>query len=292
MLESIVGHFLTYCNTCNFGARSLAVFSSVLTRLDEFVSGLGITSVREIRYPHLLAFVSSGSKSVHLKKQRVWALHQFYHFLTLTKLVRKNIAGSIPYPKIDKKEPPFLTVTELRAVLRYFLGQEDSKLGSRNILIVLLLVFLGLRVSGIVHLDVRDIDLNENLIFVRGKGDRTRVLPLPRVLSLFLDRYICGRDSGPLFVSGRNRRISPRMIQHIIADASRALGMNIHSHCFRHTAATHLNRVSGIEVTQHVLGHRRMENTRRYVHLNPDMYAEYMRRHSYMTFTGKEESGD
>jgi site-specific recombinase XerD len=292
MLESIVGHFLTYCNTCNFGVRSLKVFSSILSRFNEFVSDLGITSVPDIQYHHLVEFVSSGSLSVHLKKQRVWALHQFYHFLTLKNLMQKNIASSIPYPKIDKKEPLFLTISELRAVLRYFLNQKDSKHSSRNILIVLLLVFLGLRVSGIVHLDVRDIDLKEKLIVIREKGDRTRVLPLPGALCIFLDRYIGDRDSGALFVSNRNRRMSGRMIQHIIADASRDLGMNIHSHSFRHTAATHLNRLSGVEVTQHVLGHRRMENTRRYVHLNPDIYAEYMRRHSYMTFASGEVSGD
>jgi integrase/recombinase XerC len=292
MLESIVGRFLTYCNTCNFGARSVTVFSSVLTRFNEFISCLGITSVQDIGYPHLLAFVAGGHASVHLKKQRVWTLHQFYHFLTLEKLVQKNIASPIPYPRIDKKEPAFLTVSELRAVIRYFLGQGESKNGSRNILMVLLLVFLGLRASEIVHLDARDIDLEENLIVVRGKGGRTRVLPVPGALRLLLVRFIGGRDSGPLFLSSRNRRISGRMIQHVMADASRELGMNIHSHGFRHTAATHLNRAAGIEVTRQVLGHMRMENTRRYVHLNPDTYAGYMGRHSYMMFGDGEESHD
>jgi hypothetical protein len=55
------------------------------------------------------------------------------------------------------------------------------------------------------------------------------------------------------------------MVQHIISGAFRDLGMHIHSHLFRHTVATHLNRIAGIEVTQHALGHKRMENTKRYI---------------------------
>jgi integrase/recombinase XerC len=58
--------------------------------------------------------------------------------------------------------------------------------------------------------------------------------------------------------------------------------MRIYSRIFRHTAATELNKIAGLDVTKHVLGHRRRESTKRYVHLNPDVYAEYMRRHPFM----------
>lgn len=292
MLLQTISDFMIYCNVCNFGVRSLKVFSSILSKFNEFITGLTITTSKGISYTHLLGFITSEGASIHLKKQRVWTLRQFFHFLKLIKLVHKNIAASLPYPKIDKKEPAFFTVTELKTIMRYFLDREEPLHKSRNILIVLFLVFLGLRISGIVNLDVQDINLNENLVVIREKGDRTRLLPLPQALCLFLNQYLMSidRDVGPLFVSGRNRRISLRMVQHIISNASRDLGMHIHSHLFRHTAATHLNQIAGIEVTQLALGHRRMENTRRYIHLNPDMYAEYMRRHAYMTFAGREDA--
>jgi integrase/recombinase XerC len=292
MLLKTIKDFLIYCNTCDFGVRSLKVFASILPGFNEFITNLDITSIKDISYTHLLEFVTSGNSSVHLKKQRVWALHQFFHFLKLNKLVASNIALKLPYPKIDKKEPDFFTVTELKTILRYFLDQEDSPHKSRNTLIVLFLVFLGLRISSAVALDVSDINLNESLVLIREKGDRTRMLPMPQALCSFLCRYLptIDRDVGPLFASGRNRRISLRMVQHIISRASQYLGMHIHSHLFRHTAATHLNQVAGFEVTQQTLGHRRMENTKQYIHLNPDMYAEYMRRHASMTFFDKEFS--
>jgi len=72
------------------------------------------------------------------------------------------------------------------------------------------------------------------------------------------------------------------MVQHVFSKASHYLGIHIYSHIFRHTAATQLNQVAGLEVTKQILGHRRLDSTKQYVHLNPDVFAEYMRRHPYM----------
>ncbi|CCK78375.1 tyrosine-type recombinase/integrase [Desulfobacula toluolica] len=60
---------------------------------------------------------------------------------------------------------------------------------------------------------------------------------------------------------------------------------HLHAHLFRHTAATHLNKVSDPEITRHVLGHVRSSSTRKYTHLNPDQYATYMQIHPYMEVT-------
>ena len=53
----------------------------------------------------------------------------------------------------------------------------------------------------------------------------------------------------------------------------------LHAHLFRHTAATYLNKVAGQDVTQQVLGHASRSNTQQYTHLNPDVYAVYMKKH-------------
>jgi hypothetical protein len=68
--------------------------------------------------------------------------------------------------------------------------------------------------------------------------------------------------------------------------------MHIYSRIFRHTAATQLNQVAGLEVTKYYLGHRRRESTKRYVHLNPDIYGEYMKRHPFMKFNLKENNNE
>lgn len=290
MLHTTISDFLVYCKTYNFGTRSLKVFSTILNKFSLFLNTLHITSIEEISYTHLLSFAIEGNPSVHTKKQRVWTLHQFFHFLKLKKIFKTNIALKLPYPKIDNKEPDFLSVRELKTIINYFISLAVSDIGMRNLIIALFLIFLGLRISALININIRDINLKNSTIVVREKGNRIRMVPLPQVLCFFLHPYIkkLDADLGPLFFSTRNKRISNRMIQHIFSNASQALGIRIYSHIFRHTAATQLNQVAGLEVTKQALGHRRLESTKRYVHLNPDIYVEYMRRHPYMKFNKAE----
>jgi integrase/recombinase XerC len=92
------------------------------------------------------------------------------------------------------------------------------------------------------------------------------------------------RKKGPLLISKRKKRISPRTLQDIFRTTADHLGIDkkLHARLFRHTAATQLNKVAGIEITQQVLGHSRRANTLKYAHLNPNRYAAYMKKHPFM----------
>ena len=284
MLVSIIADFLHYCKTYNFGVRSIQVFSSRLKEFSKHLHSLHIYSITDITYHHLLSYVSSGIPSVYSKKHRVWTLHQFFHYLKINNILKTNIASKLPYPKIKKKEPDFLSFDQLKAILNYFISFATSETGLRNLITILFLVFLGLRISSIININIQDININDSTLLVTEKGNRKRILPLPQVLCFFLYPYIKyqERDLGPLFLSVRKKRISLRSIQHLFSEASNVLGMHIYSRIFRHTAATELNKVAGLDVTKQILGHRRRESTKRYVHLNSDVYVEYMRRHPFM----------
>jgi len=219
-----------------------------------------------------------------VKKPRIWTLRQFFHYLKLIGITKKSIASILPYPKIDIKEPDFFSFIELKKILNYFLNNSDSFQGMRNLIIILFLSFLGLRLSSVININIQDINLKASNLLVNEKGNKKRLLPLPQIICFFLYSYIKSLDQelGPLFLSARGKRLSTRMVQHLFQKTSKKMGIHIHSHRFRHTAATFLNQVSGIEVTKEVLGHKRRKNTERYVHLNPHMYVEYMKRHPYM----------
>jgi len=132
MLSTTVSDFLAYCKTCNFGVRSLEVFTSVLNKFTEHLTSINIASIQIVTYPHLLSFIIADNPSVHTKKQRIWTLHQLFHYLELQKIINKNIAMKLPYPKIDKKEPDFLTVKELKTIINYFVSSANSENGMRN----------------------------------------------------------------------------------------------------------------------------------------------------------------
>jgi len=246
-----------------------------------------IRSIKKVTYLDLVAFVADfNTPSIHVRKSRVWTLRQFYHFLTLNNKVAENIATGLPYPKIEKTVPHFLTQQEYNRLIRYFSTRANDLRGLRNLIIVMLLGTLGLRTTTLRMIEVTDVDVRLGLLRVHEKGRRQRHMILPEPLCEIIQRYLkdLGREHGPLLISKRGKRISQRTLQDIFRKAADKTGIQktLHARLFRHTAATHLNRVSSIEITQHVLGHSHRVNTLKYAHLNPDEYAVYMKRHPYM----------
>ena len=288
MLHRYINQFLLYCQLADFSIRSIQALTARLREFNNFLKTQRIRSIKRVRYRHLINFAADYNvPSIHITKSRVWALRQFYHFLTLHRIVPENIATGLPYPKIEKTVPQFLTKEEYKCLIRHFTDQADSPMGLRNLIIIMMLGTLGLRTSTLTALNIEDIDITCGLLWVSEKGRRHRSMVLPHSLCKITRNYLQPRRprKGPLLLSKRKKRISPRTLQDIFHTAADQLGIDkkLHARLFRHTAATHLNQVAGIEITQHVLGHSRRTNTLKYAHLNPDRYAVYMKKHPFMT---------
>jgi integrase/recombinase XerC len=287
MLHRYCSQFLAYCQLADFSARSIQALTIRLNELATFLKIQRIRSVKKVRYRHLIDFTADfNTPSIHVTKSRVWTLRQFYHFLTLHRIIPENIATGIPYPKIEKTLPQFLTQEEYKLLIRHFTDRADSANGLRDLIIIMLLGTLGLRTSTLTALNIEDIDITCGLLWIREKGRRHRSVVLPRSLCKIIRNYLQlrRRKRGPLLISKRKKRISPRTLQDIFRSAANQLSIEkkLHARLFRHTAATHLNKVAGIDITQQVLGHSRRANTLKYTHLNPDQYAVYMKKHPFM----------
>jgi len=287
MLYRFCGKFLEYCRLADFSNRSIQALEIRLGELRAFARARKLKSIKDIKYLHLVAFTAEfNHPSVHVRKSRVWTLRQFYHFLSLHGYAQ-NIAKKLPYPKIDKTVPRFLTQDEYNRLICHFSSRATTDLrGHRNLVIILLLGTLGLRTSTLLTLNVTDVDSSCGLIWLQEKGRRTRSLILPQILCEIIEHYLnlLERKQAPLFTTRKGKRISQRTLQNIFRDAADRLNIKkpLHARLFRHTAATHLTRVADIDITQNVLGHSRRANTIKYAHLNPDQYAVYMKRHPYM----------
>ena len=287
MLHYYCKQFLEYCQLADFSVRSIQALAIRLNEFEAFLKSQRIRSIKKVTYQHLINFIADfKSPSIHVRKSRVWTLRQFYHFLTLHRIVAENIATGIPYPKIEKTVPQFLTINEYNRLIRYFSNEAQDLLGLRNFVIILMLGTLGLRTSTLIAINIEDIDLTCGLIWIREKGRRRRNLILPHSLCKIIHKYLQlrQRKKGPFLISKRKKRISQRTLQDIFRTAADQNGIDkkLHARLFRHTAATHLNKVAGVEITQHVLGHSRRANTLKYAHLNPDKYAVYMKQHPFM----------
>lgn len=287
MLKKHTTDFLDYCKVTDFSVKSIQSLNAALREFEAFISEQQIGSITKISYGHLSDFISDFKEpSIHKKKARVWCLHQFFHFLTVTGHIKANIALGLPYPKIEKTVPHFLTIEEFNRIIEFFCDRVDSDNGLGNLVMVLMLGLLGLRTGTIIALDVEHIDTEAGLAWLQEKGRRQRHIVLPKILTNLLKEYTDKHHpgTGPLFLSPRKKRISSQILRKTFRNATDNLGINkqLHARLFRHTAATHLNKVAGTTITQAVLGHERRYNTLKYAHLNPDRYAVYMKRHPFM----------
>jgi len=287
MLKKHTTDFLAYCKVADFSAKSIESLGISLREFIAYIAAKQVDSTVDITYGHLSNFIADFNEpSINKKKARVWCLHQFFHFLTVSGLIEENIALGLPYPKIEKTVPHFLTIEEFNRIIEYFSHKAGAINGLRDLVMILMFGLLGLRTGTIIALDAEHIDIEAGLAWVQEKGRRQRQAVLPELLRNLLKIYISRLhlENGPLFLSTRKKRISSRILQDIFRTAADSLGIDkrLHAHLFRHTAATHLNKVAGTTVTQAVLGHERRYNTLKYAHLNPDKYAVYMKRHPFM----------
>jgi len=292
MLQNNITNFLQYCKNSDFAERSIESFSFRLNEFNKFIQSYSNLTITKINYQHLIQFVSEYNKPTpSVKKARVWSLHQFFHYLKLQQLVHDNIALNLPYPKIEKKVALFLTEDEFNRILNHFSQKATDIHGLRNLIMIMIMGFLGLRTVAIVAINVSDVDLVESRLWIKEKGYQGKTkksIPIPQLLCQILTEYIKQLDKKqkPLFLSKRNKRYSPRSLQNLFKNGADLLGINkkLHPHLFRHTAATQINKIAGLQITQFLLGHQCIKNTNHYAHLNPDVYAVHMKNHPYMKF--------
>lgn len=146
-----------------------------------------------------------------------------------------------------------------------------SSTNFRDRTIVKALFWLGVRRKELSELDIRDIDFERKRVKVRGKGDKTRIVPVidDEFLS-DLKHLIGGRKEGPVFLSNMGRAVSIRLVNHIIEKAGEASGIenphpgrkHLNPHIFRHSIARHLkSKGFSAEWIQNFLGHESYKTT-------------------------------
>lgn len=183
MLHRYINPFLEYCQLADFSPRSIQALTARINEFQAWLKSPKIQSVKKVTYSDLIDFVADyKAPSIHVRKSRVWTLRQFYHFLTLHQHVPQKIARILPYPKIEKTVPQFLTVDEYNALILHISRQTLDIWGLRNLIIIMLFGMLGLRTSTLIDINIEDIELTCGRVWVREKGRRHRNLVLPHSL--------------------------------------------------------------------------------------------------------------
>jgi len=180
----------------------------------------------------------------------------------MEEVLRKSMRLNIKYSKAPKNLPTCLTKKEISIFLNAIKNPKHK-------LLISLMYGAGLRVSEVVNLKRKDLDLNQSIGWVRhGKGNKDRPFIIPKCLIQELNTLI-EKNNFYLF-PGRNGHLTTRSVQMIINQITKKLNWkkHIHPHTFRHSFATHLLE-QGNDVTsvQSLLGHNEARTTLTYLHI-------------------------
>lgn len=202
------------------------------------------------------------------------ALRSFYQFLMLRKKLNVNPVKGVRAPKSDENLPHNLDIEQTFRLLDI---AADSTIAKRDRAIMELFYSSGLRLSELTQLDISDIDLQQGMVTVVGKGSKTRILPLGQQAQQALDTWLQVRelwaknDEAAIFVSQRGQRIHSRSVQKRLHywSVRQGLGHHVHPHMLRHSFASHLLESSGdLRAVQEMLGHADIATTQVYTHLD------------------------
>jgi integrase/recombinase XerC len=225
----------------------------------------------------------------------VAALRAFGKFLATTERLPASPAALLRSPKVRRKLPHYLETHDLEALLAAPQGDEETALRDRAILETL--YSTGMRVSELVGLNDRDLDLIGGIARVRGKGRKERLAPVGMPAVRAIEAYRIVRDAqhgrgvaerGTFLSSakakrggGGGRRISDVDVRRRLAFHLAAAGLSSRTtpHTLRHSFATHLLRAGAdIRVVQELLGHRSLNTTQIYTHLTIEALRQVYRK--------------
>ncbi len=223
------------------------------------------------------------------RARKLSSIKAFYKYLINTAhLCETNPAESIGTPKIEKRNPKYLTVDESLSLMQAVLDDNYTKTTVRDYAIIVLFLNSGIRLSELVGISLSDIDKELRSMRVVGKGNKERLVYINEASRAALADYLDYRktmqgikDKNALFLSLRGDRISNKTVQYIVKKYLGLAGLeykHFSTHKLRHTAAT-LMYQSGkvdIRVLKDILGHEQLNTTQIYTHTSDSQMMKAM----------------
>lgn len=277
--RNFVSNFKEYLSI-ERGLSENSIFSYVsdVQKLEKFLTKekKQLQSGSEKDITNFLREESRKKLSSRTRARVVASLRQFYGYLENRKLIEVNPMQAIEAPKIEKALPDFLTQDEIRKLFSVF--REESLLELRDKTMFEFLYSSGLRISEACSLLMADVDRDNQILTIKGKGGRERLVPYGEVAAKLLVQYLDRAraeilnqyESDFVFVSKKggalSRKSAWRLLKRYMKRAG--IGRNITPHTLRHSFATHLlQNKADLRAVQELLGHMDIATTQIYTHM-------------------------
>ena len=226
------------------------------------------------------------NKKSRSQARSISAIKSYFNYLIFEGHIKKSPISDIESPKLEKKLPEVLTELEIEKLIKSFDLQQNF--GQRNRTIIEVLYGTGIRVSELVNLKLSNIFFKESIIKIIGKGNKERFVPLGKIATIEIRKYLKIRDksiidskfSDIVFLNRYGRGLTRSMIFKIISDSYKRIGLDkkISPHTLRHSFATHLlKNGADLRTIQLILGHESITTTEIYTHLDTNHLDEVLK---------------
>lgn len=272
-IEKFINKYLEYLNSYRkYSENTLVSYQKDLNKFLAFLNENKIFELKRISkrtIQRFMIYLSDKNLSPRSISRHLSALRSFFNFLVFNDLSDVNPTEEIQNPKLSKHIVKFLDEENLNLKLNILQNEKEI---FQNYVLLETLYSTGMRVSEICNLKKSDVDLDNQLIKVKGKGNKVRIIPLTEKLKNNLAIIMEDKSSNDyLFTTKKGGKLYPeyveRLVKKYLSDISE--DGKVYPHLIRHTFATHLlNRGADIRTIKELLGHESLETTSIYTHVS------------------------
>lgn len=244
-----------------------------------------LTEVTEPVIREYMANMKADGLAVATVNRRLNSLRKLFNVMVDEGLIDSNPADGVKAKKIAKQNATkWLEDYQVREIFSVINAIKTDKKRALQRAIFSMLVNTGIRAQELCDIKLRDIDWDNGLLLITGKGDKFRRVPINKATRKNVEAWLeYRRDSGEyLFQSERSDQLTVRAIEHMAKNINEQLRFTFTVHQLRHTALKHIADTTGrIEIVASVAGHTNVETSRRYIEPSLKEIGEAMKRTEY-----------
>ena len=289
MNNNYISLFLNYLEIdLNYSNNTILSYDNDLNKLSLYFNNKDLLKLSTKDIEKYIATLSEYAPST--VSRNISAIKSFYSYMVKSGKTDTNIADPIKEPKLGTHLPSYLTIEEVDKLLDI---EVNNNFDYRNKAILELMYATGLRISEVINLEFKNIDFDECIVRIIGKGSKERIVPINDYAIEALNNYIniarpsmlIKGENNYIFINNHGNKMTRqgifKMIKHECL--KKGIDKNISPHTLRHTFATHLlENGADLRIIQELLGHSDISTTQIYTHVSNDKlkkdYQEYFPR--------------
>lgn len=288
-LSQVIEQYLSdISNIRRYSDNTVKSYRTDLTEFADFCNENSKTEITEISEKFLkryLIFLSEKELDKTSISRKLSSVRSLFKFAFRNEILKFNPAASLPNPKTKRKLPSVVDSTSIQSLID--LKKVSSKDDLFDKIIIDLLYGSALRVSELCNLKYNDVDFVRSTLRIKGKGNKTRIVPLGsksmELLNKYLEEFPIKSSSDFLVRNLKNKKLYPKLVYRIVKrNLSTVTDVkNMSPHTLRHSAATHmLDNGADLRVVKEILGHENLSTTQIYTHVSIErLKATYKKSH-------------